>query len=439
MKSNDPVEVTVDTVAEDGCAYTADGRHAVFGALPGEKVIAVPVARKRKRLYLRSTEVLASSSHRVTPMCKAASFCGGCSFQHASHAYQLELKQAQVQQKFGQIAPREWMVPISAPSYGYRTKARLGVKYVDKKGRVLVGFREKMKPYIADIENCPILVDPVSSLIEPLIELISGLSEPRTIPQIEVACGDSDVALIFRHMVAMSDEDMQKLQSFGHEQSVQMFLQPEGLDSTHKIFPQDNDVLLHYRLPDYGLVFQFSPQDFTQVNLAVNRQMVARAVALLDIDPSDEVFDAFCGIGNFSLAISRFAKKVTGAEQSASSITRARENARLNGVENVSFVVEDLQLETSEISGLEGVNKVLLDPPRSGAEALVKRLASSNVVRVVYVSCNPETLARDIRILEKQGFELRSAGIIDMFPHTTHVESIALLVRQGLPTKPLNT
>ena len=423
----------MDTVAEDGCAYTADGRHAVFGALPGEKVIAVPVARKRKRLYLRSTEVLASSSHRVTPMCKAASFCGGCSFQHASHAYQLELKQAEVQQKFGQITPREWMEPISALSYGYRTKARLGVKYVDKKDRVLVGFREKMKPYIADIESCPILVDPVSSLIEPLIALISGLSEPRTIPQIEVACGDSDVALIFRHMVAMSDEDMQKLKSFGHEQSVQMFLQPEGLDSTHKIYPQDNDDLLHYRLPDYGLVFQFSPQDFTQVNLAVNRQMVARAVALLDIDPSDEVFDAFCGIGNFSLAISRFAKKVTGAEQSASSIARARENARLNGVENVSFVVEDLQLETSEINGLKGVNKVLLDPPRSGAEAMVKRLASSNVVRIVYVSCNPETLARDIGILENQGFELRSAGIIDMFPHTTHVESIALLVRQGLP------
>lgn len=433
MKSNDPIEVTVDTVAEDGCAYTADGKQAVFGALPGEKVIAVPVARKRKRLYLRSTEVLASSSHRVTPMCKAASFCGGCSFQHASHAYQLELKQAQVQQKFGQITPSEWMEPISAPTYGYRTKARLGVKYVDKKDRVLVGFREKMKPYITDIENCPILVDPVSNLIEPLIELISGLSEPRTIPQIEVACGDSDVALIFRHMAAMSDEDMQKLQSFGKEQSVQMFLQPEGLDSTHKIFPQDNDDLLRYRLPDYDLVFQFSPQDFTQVNLAVNRQMVARAVALLDIDPSDEVFDAFCGIGNFSLAISRFAKKVTGAEQSASSIARARENARLNGVENVSFVVEDLQLETSEINGLEGANKVLLDPPRSGAEAMVKRLAGSNVVRVVYVSCNPETLARDIGILENQGFELRSAGIIDMFPHTTHVESIALLVRQGLP------
>ena len=423
----------MDAVAEDGCAYTADGKQAVFGALPGEKVIAVPVARKRKRLYLRSTEVLASSSHRVTPMCKAASFCGGCSFQHASHAYQLVLKQAQVQQKFGQITPSEWMEPISAPTYGYRTKARLGVKYVDKKDRVLVGFREKMKPYITDIENCPILVDPVSNLIEPLIELISGLSEPRTIPQIEVACGDSDVALIFRHMAAMSDEDMQKLQSFGKEQSVQMFLQPEGLDSTHKIFPQDNDDLLRYRLPDYDLVFQFSPQDFTQVNLAVNRQMVARAVALLDIDPSDEVFDAFCGIGNFSLAISLFAKKVTGAEQSASSIARARENARLNGVENVSFVVEDLQLETSEINGLEGANKVLLDPPRSGAEAMVKRLAGSNVVRVVYVSCNPETLARDIGILENQGFELRSAGIIDMFPHTTHVESIALLVRQGLP------
>jgi 23S rRNA (uracil1939-C5)-methyltransferase len=430
MKSNDPVEVTVETVAKDGCAYTEDGRHAVFGALPGEKVIAVPVARKRKRLYMRTTEVLTSSRHRVVPQCKAASFCGGCSFQHASHAYQLELKQAQVQQAFGEIAPGEWMEPISASPYGYRTKARLGVKYVDKKGRVLVGFREKMKPYIADIENCPILVDPVSRLIEPLVELISGLSEPKTIPQIEVACGDSDVALIFRHLEGMSEEDLQKLQSFGRDHSVQMFLQPGGLGSTHKIFPQDDIDLLNYRLPDYDLDFQFSPQDFTQVNLPVNRLMVARAIELLEIDPSDEVFDAFCGIGNFSLAISRFAKKVTGAEQSTSSIERARANASLNGVENVSFFVEDLQLETPETNGLEGANKLLLDPPRSGAEAVVKRLASSDVGRVVYVSCNPETLARDIVILKNQGFELRAAGIIDMFPHTTHVESIALLVRQ---------
>ncbi len=431
MKSNDPIEVTVETVANDGCAYTADGKQAVFGALPFEKVIAVPVARKRKRLYMRTTEVLTPSSHRVTPLCKAAAFCGGCSFQHASHSYQLELKQAQVQQAFGEIAPRDWMEPISASPYGYRTKARLGVKYVDKKGRVLVGFREKMKPYIADIDNCPILVEPVSGLIEPLVELISGLSEPKTIPQIEVACGDRDVALIFRHMEAMSDEDLQKLRSFGHDQSVQVFLQPGGLDSTHKIFPQDDNDLLHYRLPDYDLDFEFSPQDFTQVNLPVNRLMVARAIELLEIDPSDEIFDAFCGIGNFSLAISRFARKVTGAEQSAASITRARENARLNGVENVSFLVEDLQLEAPEINGLESANKVLLDPPRSGAEAMAKRLASSNVGRVVYVSCNPETLARDIGILKNDGFELRSAGIIDMFPHTTHVESIALLVRQG--------
>jgi 23S rRNA (uracil1939-C5)-methyltransferase len=167
--------------------------------------------------------------------------------------------------------------------------------------------------------------------------------------------------------------------------------------------------------------------------------MVAKAIELLDIDSSDEVYDAFCGIGNFSLAIARFAKKVTGAEQSAGSIARARENARLNGVENVSFIVEDLQLETAEINGSEGVSKVLLDPPRSGAEAMVKKLAGSNVGRVVYVSCNPETLARDIGILENQGFELRAAGIIDMFPHTTHVESIVQLVRQGLPTKPSNT
>ena len=429
MKTNDPIEVTLDNIRGDGCSYTKDGRHAVFGALPGEKVIGVPVVRKRKRLYLRSIEVLMPSNERVEPRCAVASFCGGCSFQHASKAFQLETKLMQFREALGATVPQEWLNPIFANSYAYRTKARLGVKYVDKKERVLVGFREKMKPYITDTGCCPVLVDPVSKLIQPLISLISVLSNPKSIPQIEVACGDEEVALIFRHLKAVPDADLQKFRLFGKEKSVQVFLQPRGIDTTHKVFPQDGQELLEYRLPDYDLVFKFSPQDFTQVNLAVNRLMVGKALELLDLEPSDHVLDAFCGIGNFSLPISRFVRRVTGVEQSLGSVLRARDNARLNEVKNAAFLVQNLYVEKLEIDNLKDINKVLLDPPRSGAEALVRKLGSSEIARIVYISCNPETLARDIKILEKDGYTLSSAGIIDMFPHTTHVESMALLVR----------
>ena len=429
MKTNDSIEVTLDSIRGDGCSYTDDGRHAVFGALPGEKVIGVPVARKRKRLYLRSVEVITPASQRVEPQCTVASFCGGCSFQHASKAFQLECKLTQVRLALGATVPQEWLSPIFSNSYAYRTKARLGVKYVDKKERVLIGFREKMKPYITDTECCPVLVDPVSNLIQPLISLISGLSDPKSIPQIEVACGDTEVALIFRHLTAVPAADLRKLRLFGREKSVQMFLQPRGIDSTHKVFPQDDQELLEYRLPDYDLLFKFSPQDFTQVNLAVNRLMVGKALELLDLESSDHVLDAFCGIGNFSLPISRFVRRVTGAEQSLGSVLRARDNARLNEVKNVSFFVQNLYVDNPEIDILKDNDKALLDPPRSGAEALVRKLAISEIDRIVYISCNPETLARDIKVLEEGGYKLQSAGIIDMFPHTTHVESIALLVR----------
>lgn len=435
MKKYEPVEVYVSSLSSDGCGYSEDGSLAVHGALAGETVTAVPITRKRKKLYLRTTEVACASEHRVTPPCSAAAFCGGCSFQHVAHAEQLRIKQSMLAGELGSLAPGNWLLPLTAGQLGYRSKARLGVKHVLKKDRVLVGFREKLKPYIADIDQCPVLVSPVATLITPLAELISQLSVPSCVPQIELAAGDDDTALIFRHLEPLSDGDHEQLRGFGEAHQIQIFLQPGGIDTTWKLYPQDSQQLLTYSLPDYGLSFEFSPLDFTQVNLAVNREMVNVALSLLELTDADVVFDAFCGIGNFSLAMARDAHSVIGAEHAAASIDRAQANARRNDVVNTRFLVADLHDDALKMDDFLRCNKVLLDPPRSGAEVLVKKLAASeNVERIVYVSCNPETLARDLRLLTDRGFTLKSAGIIDMFPHTTHVESIALLVRQAHST-----
>jgi len=414
----------------DGYGYSADSRYAISGALPDEDITGMPFSRQRKKLFLRPTDIRNVSRHRVEPACGAAAYCGGCSFQHASHDYQLSLKESFLRDCLAPLVPDSWLPAISGKDHHYRTKARLGVKFVEKKGKVLIGFREKLKPFIAETSDCPILIEPVASLLGKMGELVEQLSVARKIPQVELAAGDEDVALIFRHLEEMNDEDLALLKAFGAEHGLQVLLQPGGLDSTHRIFPEPGALTLHYALPAHGLTFGFSPQDFTQVNLEVNRMMVDRALDLLDLQPTDRVFDAFCGIGNFSLAVAKYAEHVIGAEESESSIGRARQNALENSVVNTDFQVVDLHTEMPEIKGLEGVNKVLLDPPRGGAETLVKKLASSDIERVVYVSCNPETLARDAKLLVESGFSLRSAGVINMFPHTTHVESIALLVRE---------
>lgn len=431
MKRDDPVTVQITDVRVDGYGYPAEGKYAVSGVLPGEEVVGKPFARQRKKLFLRPQEITNPSAHRVAAMCGAADFCGGCSFQHASPAFQLQLKENYLRQCLSPLEPQRWLPAISGEFQHYRTKARLGVKYVEKKGRVLVGFREKLKPFIAETSVCPILIEPIASLLPAMSELIADLSVGSKIPQIELAAGDNDIALIFRHLEPLSDDDLQRLKSFGQQHELNILLQPGGLDTTHRIFPDTGNLTLRYALPAHDLVFGFSPQDFTQVNLEVNRMMVDRALELLSLKPDDRVFDAFCGIGNFSLAVARNAGHVIGAEQSASSIQRAKDNAHENGVVNVDFQVLDLHGESPEIKGLEGVNKVLLDPPRSGAETLVKKLATGDIERVVYVSCNPETLARDAKILVENGFLLRSAGVINMFPHTTHIESVALLTRDS--------
>lgn len=426
MSKRDPQVIDVVTLSEDGCGYSSDGKQAVLGSLAGEQVSALPHARKRKRHYFKVQEVLSASPERVEPACSVALNCGGCSFQHASRRTQLGLKEGYLKSQLEPLVPENWLEPLVGEEFFYRSKARLGVKFVEKKNRVLVGFREKQKPYITDTQVCPVLAAGLDEMIIPLQELVADLSVCRAVPQIEIAAGDDESAIVLRHLEPLNSDDVEKLKSFGHRFDVGIYLQPGGADTVHKIHPDTSGELLTYRLPDFDLDYEFHPLDFTQVNLEINRMMVASALNMLELNESDSVLDAFCGIGNFSLAMARGAGSVLGMEQSPLSIERAGRNAAVNDIRNASFLVADLHDESLEINGFTGFNKVLLDPPRSGAEALAKRLESHNIERVVYVSCNPETLARDAEILCSRGFNLRSAGIIDMFPHTTHVESIAL-------------
>jgi 23S rRNA (uracil1939-C5)-methyltransferase len=429
LKNNDPVTITLTTLHPDGYALSADGKQAVLGALAGEVVVAEPWVRKHKRHYFKTRSVVAASADRVEPPCAAASHCGGCSFQHFEPGAQILFKQQQLVNALAQFQPEMLLPPLMGPLLGYRSKARLGVKYVDKKARVLVGFREKLKPYVAEIATCKVLKPSVGEQLPALSQAIADLSDPRSVPQIEVAVGDTETALVIRHLSPLTAEDSLRLQLLGEQAGFSIYLQPGNESTVHKIYPRDGRERLVYSLPAYDLSYEFHPLDFTQVNQVINRQMIQQAIALLELQGEDQVLDAFCGIGNFSLPMARTAASVLGLELSPASVARAQENAALNGISNARFGVSDLFSETLEIPDFHSFNKVLLDPPRSGALAVCKKLATHKPKRVVYVACNPVTLARDAAILVAGGYRFEAAGVIDMFPHTTHVESIACFSR----------
>lgn len=429
MRPTEPVRVEITDLHVDGYGEDAGQHIAVFGALPGESVLAQPFTRKRKKVYAKAIAIESGSPDRVTPVCTAAGYCGGCSLQHLSTPRQIEVKLERLLAALGDCRPAIVMPPLVGPVSGYRTKARLGVKYVDKKARVLVGFREKMAPFIAEIERCEILAPPMGSLIRGLGDFIGTLDARRSIPQIEVAVGENHTALVFRHLEALSGDDLARFCEFGSQRNLAIYLQPKGPDSTKRLLPatsqgKDPD-LLSYSLPDFGLQFAFHPLDFIQINQVINRSLVALVVDELALDHGDAVLDLFCGIGNFTLPVAKHCRTVMGIEASTTSVARAWANARANSVDNCSFLEADLYAEQPGFPPDFKANKAVLDPPRSGALEVCKRLASHKVERVVYVSCNPLTLARDAQVLVKSGYRLDKAGVIDMFPHTTHVESIA--------------
>ncbi|MGD2112337.1 MAG: 23S rRNA (uracil(1939)-C(5))-methyltransferase RlmD, partial [Gammaproteobacteria bacterium] len=329
-------------------------------------------------------------------------------------------------QRIGDVAPETVIPPLTGPVWGYRNKARLGVKYVIKKGRVVVGFRERRAPYVADLSRCEVLHPSVGERIGSLAALLGELDSRARIPQIEVAVSDTVTALVLRHLDPLGESDRARLQAFAGEHHLHLYLQPAGPDSVHALEPADS--VLSYRLPEQDVELCFRPGDFTQVNSTINHQMVARVLDMLAPGRTDHVLDLYCGLGNFTLPMARLAGSVTGVEGAAGLVERARGNARRNGLYNVAFHVADLAADQRHAAWAGGgYNKVLLDPPRSGAAGVLDVLGNIHPQRLVYVSCHPGSLARDAGTLVRDhSYRLCAAGVMDMFPHTAHVESIAL-------------
>jgi 23S rRNA (uracil1939-C5)-methyltransferase len=408
----------------------------VAGALPGESVKFRRTRTHRQHDEAELVEVLTPAAARVVPQCAHFGICGGCALQHLSSEAQLEAKHTELRdnlERLGRVAPRTWLPPLRGPVWSYRRRARLGVKFVTKKGKVLVGFRERLTPYIADIRRCEVLAPPVGDLVIPLAELIMALSMRERLPQIEVAVADNAVALVLRVLDPPSAADLERLRAFGATHGLRLYLQPGGLDSVRELDTPGEP--LHYRLPQFQIQLQFLPTDFIQINGAVNEALVSRAVELLELNPADRVLDLFCGIGNFTLPMARSAGHVVGVEGDAALVARARHNAGVNSVENAEFHVADLARlparpqPSASPPWLRGrYTHVVLDPPRAGALEVLATVASLEPRRVLYISCHPGSLARDLGVLvNEHGFTLEAAGVLDMFPHTAHFESLALL------------
>ncbi|MCL2021069.1 MAG: 23S rRNA (uracil(1939)-C(5))-methyltransferase RlmD [Betaproteobacteria bacterium] len=431
-----PVGIVVALDHEARGIVYSDGK-AVFveGALPGETVEYASFRKKPKYEQAYLVRVIHAVSERVTPDCPHFDVCGGCAMQHLDVRAQVAVKQRVLEDSLcdiGHVCPEEMLPPIHGPAWGYRRKARLGVRKVPKKGGVLIGFREKRSSYIADLKGCRILPPTVSKLLLPLRALIDGLSVSERLPQVEVAVGDTCVALSLRILEPLTSEDEKSLRVFADRHQVVFYLQPGGPDSLFRFYPPDP--LLAYALPEFALTMNFQPVDFTQVNHEMNRVLIRRALELLDLKPGERVADLFCGLGNFTLPMARQGARVIGIEGNAALVLRAEECARENGLaDNVHFIATNLFECASDFFATlaEKPAKLLIDPPREGALAVVKALpgAGERPRRIVYVSCNPATLARDAAILVHQkGYRLAAAGIANMFPHTAHVESIALFV-----------
>jgi 23S rRNA (uracil1939-C5)-methyltransferase len=428
-------KATIESLSHEGRGVTHVDGKAVFidNALPGEELEFNYVGSRAKFAEGVTDNVISASEQRIEPGCEYFGYCGGCSLQHMSAEAQLEHKQSVLLEQFshlGNVKTKEVLPPLTGPVFGYRNKARLGVKYVIKKERVLVGFREKRSPFIADIKHCEVLHPDVGHKISDLQELIEKISIKDQIPQIEVAVSDNGIALVMRHLAEFTEEDLNQLIEFEQKNNFKFYLQPGGYDSVHRLDGDDSSELF-YRLEDHDLNIYFQPIDFTQINVDINQQMINLALELLDVNENDEVLDLFCGVGNFTLPLARKVKSVVGVEGDEGLVQRAKHNADKNNINNVEFYAADLADFDQDYDFMKkSYNKILLDPARTGAKEIIAALNTKNIERIVYVSCNPATLARDAGILvNEKKFKLKKAGVMDMFPHTAHVESIAQFVK----------
>jgi 23S rRNA (uracil1939-C5)-methyltransferase len=413
----------------------------VEGALPGERVSFQSYRKKPKWEAATMTALHRESSMRVTPKCDYFGVCGGCAMQHLEPSAQVAIKQRVLEdnlEHIGKLKAEMMLRPIHGPTWGYRYRARISVRNVIKKGGVLVGFHERRSTYIADMKTCDILPANVSAMLVPLRQLIASLSIMERIPQIELAVGDGEdgqiTVLVLRILAPLSADDEKKLKAFADQYRIQWWLQPAGPDSVTPFYPATSQ--LHYVLPEFGIKMPFKPTDFTQVNHQINRVLVAYALRLLDVQSQDRVADLFCGLGNFTLPIATQAREVVGIEGSSALTERALQNAQVNGLAGkTNFFCRNLfEAKPEEFMELGKFDRFLIDPPREGAIEVCLALADLSEThadlkpkRIVYVSCNPSTLARDAAVLvHKAGYGLRQAGIVNMFPHTAHVESIAV-------------
>jgi len=438
--------VTIESLDNEGRGVARVEGKAVFvdGALPGERVRIETLKRKPSFEIARAVAIERASASRTTPRCPHFGVCGGCSMQHATPELQVAAKQRVLEEalaRIGKVRPSRVLPALYGPPWGYRHRARLSVRNVPRKGGVLVGFHERRSSYVADMRECHVLPPSISTLLPRMRELVERLSIRDRVPQIEVAIGERPQppheaahALVFRILEPLSAADESELRAFADRHGVDVWLQPGGPATAAPFHPRD--ARLAYTLPEFGLVLPFGPTEFTQVNVHINRVLVRRAMALLAPRPGERVADFFCGLGNFSLPVARMGAQVLGVEGSAALVERARENAAFNGLaDRTTFVVADLFAATPDtIAPMLPLAKALVDPPREGAVELVKALPSATdaqaLERIVYVSCNPATLARDAGVLvHERGYVLEAAGIVNMFPHTAHVESIASFVR----------
>ncbi len=426
-------ELDIESLSHEGRGIAHLDEKVIFvsGALPGEKVIADRTFSRAKFEEADVKEVLSPAANRITPKCEVFGICGGCSFQHLSSKDQISakgewLKDALMGQ--AKAEPKNWLEPLQVQSWGYRRKARLGVRYVAKKEKVLVGFREKKSGFITNMSRCEVLHPSLGDNLEVLANAIEHLSIKSQVPQIEVAVAESSTVLILRHLEPLTAKDEQILLDCANELDVTFYTQSGGEDT---VKPLDKPAILTYSHPDHSIEMEFLPTDFTQVNFKLNQKMVNLATDMLELDDSDEVIDLFCGLGNFTLPIARHAKHVVGVEGDLGLIERAKYNAEKNSITNADFYKADLFKEVNGFEWFRGktYNKALIDPARSGAIEIVELLPKLGVERLVYVSCNPATLARDTAKLIELGYTLETAGVMDMFPQTAHVESITLFTR----------
>lgn len=431
--------VVIESLDREGRGIARVEGKAIFieGGLPGETVSYASFKRKPNYELASVTAVHAPSAARETPRCGHFGVCGGCSLQHLEARAQVAAKQRVLEDNLwhiGKVRPETMLRAIYGLGWGYRHRARLSVRLVPKKGGVLVGFHERKSSFIADMRSCEVLPQNISDLLLPLRQLIAALSNPTRLPQIELAVGEAVTVLVLRILDPLSAADEEALRSFAQQYGIQFWLQRAGPDTAAPFFPADAPPL-YYSLPEFGVRLDFRPTDFTQVNHVVNRILVRQAMALLDPRPGERIADLFCGLGNFSLPTASRGAEVLGIEGNAELVRRAETNARANGLAararfqavNLFEAANCIQFGGSDGSGFD---KLLIDPPRDGAVEVVKALAEGGPRRIVYVSCDPATLARDAEVLvHVKGYRLAAAGVINMFPHTSHVESIALFER----------